>query len=71
MFSNDKVWKNSRRIISNIFHFETIKSQEPIIDATVEEEINGLDKMGEVNLYDLSCRITGKVVIRLMVGMEF
>lgn len=44
VFSNDNVWKNSRRIISNIFHFETIKSQEPIIDGTVEEEIQGLDK---------------------------
>ena len=71
VFSDNQVWKNSRRIISNVFHFETVKAQEPIIDQTVEEEIRDLDKQSEVNLYELACRITGKIVTRLMVGIEF
>ena len=35
-FSEGEQWKQSRNIISNLFHFEMIKSREPLMDSVVE-----------------------------------
>jgi cytochrome P450 len=42
VFSEGETWKKSRSILSNLFHFEMLRSREAIMHKVVEENIKDL-----------------------------
>jgi len=64
------VWKNHRKTISSVFHFEFLKQNVPLIVATTREFLTDLSKasMKNVNIIDEIQKITGEVVGRIFFG---
>lgn len=71
IFAEGDMWKKSRGIISNLFHFEMLKNRETIMHQTVERLTEKLDKRQEVNLFKLGCTIAGEIVIESLFGKDF
>jgi len=67
-----KTWKNHRKILSSIFHFEFIRDQFPTIVSTVREFLDILVKssLKEVKIMDEFQKITGEVVGRIFFGQN-
>ena len=63
-------WRNHRRIISNSFHYELLKSHVPIIQETTKEFLDKIkpEEYGNFKIIDKVQEITGEVVGRVFFG---
>jgi len=59
------LWKNHRRIISTLFHFDFLNHQIPIIVETTREFLHKLDSTKQVVIVDEIQKITGEIVGRI------
>jgi cytochrome P450 family 4 subfamily V len=64
------VWKRHRKIISNSFHYEFIKTNVPMIQETTREFLSGLkpEDMKAYNVIPKVQEITGEIVGRIFFG---
>ena len=73
VFSETKMWKKHRKLISETFRFEFITSQLPTISRVAkeifEEELTQADGKC-VNILDLYQRITGELVFQIFFGTD-
>jgi cytochrome P450 len=70
IFSEGEIWKKSRSIISNMFHFEMLHNREVIMHSVVDEYTKDLAGQ-EPDLFQLGCKIGGNIVIESLLGKEF
>jgi cytochrome P450 len=70
LFSDGKIWKKSRTILSNLFHFGMLRDREGAMREAVIRQIQDLDKK-DVDLFKMGCTIGGEIVIDTLFGKEF
>ena len=73
VFSNGKVWKKHRKLISETFRFEFIASQIPTICRVAKDifEKEFTETKGKhINILDLYQRITGELVFQIFFGSD-
>jgi cytochrome P450 len=71
IYSEGNTWKKSRAIISNLFHFEMLRSREGIMYEMVERFTQGLHEKKEIDLFKLGCTIGGEIVVESLFGKDF
>ena len=73
IFSNGKMWKKHRKLISETFRFEFITSQIPTVSRVAKDlfEKELTDAKGkQINVLDLYERITGELVFQIFFGSD-
>ena len=70
LFSKEIAWKKSRAILSNLFHFDVLKSREGIMNKVVDQATRDLEK-SSVNLFDLGLEISGEITLQSFLGENF
>jgi cytochrome P450 len=70
LFSDGITWKNSRTVLSNLFHFGMLKDREGTMREVVMRHIQDLDKR-DVDLLKMGCTIGGETVMDTLCGQEF
>ncbi len=70
LFAEGDMWKHHRKIISSSFHYEAIKSQVGLVQATTKEFLNKIDSKGmhDYAVINKIQEITGEIVGRIFFG---
>jgi len=71
VFAEGEAWKRNRRIISNTFHFEFLKSNIHLMQSTTQEFLNKLDSTQDTTIIKKFQEITGEIVGRIFFGECF
>ena len=71
--SEGEVWRKHRKIASNAFHFDFIKSTVPVIEQVAQEVFDGIarENLSSVDIMDVMQKITGEITGRLFFGSSF
>jgi cytochrome P450 len=56
-------WKRSRKLLSNLFHFEVLRDRRKIIEEIVDKNISNLKDRKELDIFREMDIITGRVVL--------
>jgi len=69
--SEGDVWKKSRAIMSNLFHFDMLRKNETIMYNVTAKCIEGLHEKEKVDLFKLGRLIAGDIVVESLFGKDF